>query len=63
MAVTTLSDSLIFKGWVTEVLKNGDKNWEGGWGMRENNSLTFFPTVLYKKLHFPVYFYKSFLIH
>ena len=26
MGVTTVSNSLILGGWVTEVLKNGDKN-------------------------------------
>ena len=32
VAVTTVSNSLILGGWVTEVLKNGDKNWGGGGG-------------------------------
>ena len=30
MAVTTVSNSLILGGWVTNVLKNGDKK-RGGW--------------------------------
>ena len=30
MAVTTVSNSLILGGWVTKVLKNGDKKWGGG---------------------------------
>ena len=32
MGVTTVSNSLILGGWVTKVLKNGDKNLEGGGG-------------------------------
>ena len=28
--VTTASNSLILGGWVTKVLKNGDKKWGGG---------------------------------
>ena len=30
VAVTTVSKSLILGGWVTKILKNGDKNWGGG---------------------------------
>ena len=30
MGVTTVSNSLILGGWVTKVLKNGDKNGGGG---------------------------------
>ena len=30
VAVTAVSNSLILGGWVTKVLKNGDKNWGGG---------------------------------
>ena len=30
MGVTTVTNSLILGGWVTKVLKNGDKNWGGG---------------------------------
>ena len=33
MAVTTVSKSLILGGWVTKILKNGDKKiwgWKGG---------------------------------
>ena len=33
MAVTTVSNSLILGGRVTNVLKNGDKKWGGG-GMK-----------------------------
>ena len=29
--VTTVSNSLILGGWVTKILKNGDKKWGGGW--------------------------------
>ena len=32
MGVTTVSNSLILGGWVTKVLKNGDKNRGGGGG-------------------------------
>ena len=32
MAVTTVSNSLIFGGWVTKVLKNSDKKLGGGGG-------------------------------
>ena len=39
MAVTTVSNSLILGGWVTKVLKNRDKKWEGG-RMGDNNILT-----------------------
>ena len=44
MGVTTLSNSLILGGWVTKVLKNGDKirGWKGG--------RLFRPTVLDKKI-------------
>ena len=31
MGVTTVSNSLILGGWVTNVLKNGDKKRGGGW--------------------------------
>ena len=30
MGVTTVSSSLVLQGWVTKVLKNGDKNYGGG---------------------------------
>ena len=30
VGVTTVSSSLILGGWVTKVLKNGDKKWGGG---------------------------------
>ena len=30
MGVTTVSNSLILRGWVTKVLKNGDEKWGGG---------------------------------
>ena len=40
MAVTTVSKLLILGGWVTKVLKNGDKN-RGG-RVVDNNILTFF---------------------
>ena len=48
MAVTTVSNSLILGGWVTKILKNGDKNGGGG-RVGDNNILTFCPTVLDKK--------------
>ena len=46
VAVTTVSNSLLLGGWVTKVLKNGDKNWGvGGWGgggrVSDNKTLTF----------------------
>ena len=32
VVVTTVSNSLILGGWVTKVVKNGDKKWEvEGW--------------------------------
>ena len=40
MAVTTVSSSLILGGWVTKVLKNGDKNYGGG-RVGDNKILTF----------------------
>ena len=39
MGVTTVSNSLILGGWVTNVLKNGDKN--SGGRVSDNNILTF----------------------
>ena len=41
MGVTTVSNSLILGGWVTKVLKNGDKNRGGGGRIGDNNILTF----------------------
>ena len=42
VGVTTVSNSLILGGWVTKVLKNGDKKQgEGGGGVGDNNILTF----------------------
>ena len=42
VGVTTVSSSLILGGWVTKVLKNGDKRWGGGGGrVGDNNILTF----------------------
>ena len=43
VGVTTVSKSLILGGWVTKVLKNGDKNRGGGGDGRvgDNNILTF----------------------
>ena len=49
MGVTTVSNSLILGGWVTKVLKNGDKKGGGG-RVGDNNSLTFLYYWLYKKL-------------
>ena len=40
MGVTTVSNSLILGGWVTKVLKNGDKKF-GGEGVGDKNILTF----------------------
>ena len=51
MGVTTVFNSLILGGWVTKVLKNGEK--KGGGRVGDNNILTFF--VL--KCHFPAYSY------
>ena len=39
MGVRTVSNSLILGGWVTKVLKNGDKTWGGG-RVGDNNILT-----------------------
>ena len=55
VAVTTVSTSLILRGWVTKMSKNGDKK-QGGGRVDDNNILTFCPTVLDTKCHFPVYF-------
>ena len=42
MVVTTVSNSLILGGWVTKVVKNGDKKWGGGGGrVGDNHILTF----------------------
>ena len=59
MEVTTVSNSLILRGWVTKVLNNGDKKWGGGGleGWVTTIFRLFRPTVLDKKCHFPVYFY------
>ena len=58
MGVTTVSNSLILGGWVTKVLKNGDKNRGGGGGRWVTTIFRLFrPTVLDKKCHFPAYFY------
>ena len=55
MGVTTVSNSLILGGWVTKVLKNGDKN-----RVVEGWVTTIFrlfrPTVPDKKCHFPFIF-------
>ena len=53
MGVTTVSNSLILGGWVTKVLKNGDKKLGGG-RVGDNNILIwlFCPTVLDKKCYF-----------
>ena len=40
VGVTTVSNSLILGGWVTKVLKNGDKKLGGG-GVGDNNILPF----------------------
>ena len=42
MAVTTVSNSLILGGWVTKVLKYGDKNFGGGGGRLGNNKILTF---------------------
>ena len=43
VGVTTVSNSLILGGWVTKVLKNGDKKLGGGGGnVDDNNILTFY---------------------
>ena len=45
VGVTTVSNSLILGGWMTKVLKKGDKNWGGGGGsVGDNNILTFYAT-------------------
>ena len=43
MGVTTVSNSLILRGWVTNVLRNDDENTGGGGGRRvgDNSILTF----------------------
>ena len=46
MEVTTITNLLILRGWVTKVLKNGDEKWGGGGGggggrVGHNNILTF----------------------
>ena len=63
MAVTTVPNSLILGGWMTKVLKNGDKNGGGGGGGRVGDNNIFCPTVLDKKCHFPVYFYTLLPVH
>ena len=49
VGVTTVSNSLILGGWVTKVLKNGDKKIEGG-RVGDNNILTFLCHWLDKKM-------------
>ena len=65
MVVTTASSSLILGGWVTKVLKNGDKNWGGGGveGWVTTRYRLFRPTVLDKKCHFAVYFDMRLPVH
>ena len=41
MAVTAVSNSLILGGWVTNVLKNGDKRGGGVGRVGDSNILTF----------------------
>ena len=41
VGVTTVSNSLILGGWVTKILKNGDKKGGGGGRVGDNNILTF----------------------
>ena len=49
VGVTTISNSLILGGWVTNVLKNGDKK-QGGGSVGDNNILTFLCYWLDKKV-------------
>ena len=49
VAVTTVSNSLILGGWVTNVLKKGDEK-QGGGRVGDNNILTFFCYWLDKKM-------------
>ena len=51
MGVTTVSNSLILRGWVTNVFKNGDEK-EGGGRVGNNNILTFYATGSTKKCNF-----------
>ena len=51
--VTTVSNSLILRGWVTKVLKNCGKNGGGGGGggrVCDNNMLLFYATGSTKKM-------------
>ena len=54
----TVSSLLILRGWVTNVLKNGDKKMGvGGGRVSDNNTLTFYTAGSTKKLHFGQSFY------
>ena len=44
MGVTTVSNSLILGGWVTNILKNWDEKWGVGGKVGGNNILTFYAT-------------------
>ena len=69
MSVTTVSNSLILGGWVTKVLKNSDKNGEGGGGkVGDSNILTSFILLARQKktafwVIFSVRICNVFLIH
>ena len=60
MGVTTVSNSLILGGWVTKVLKNGDKN-RGVEGWVTTICRLFRPTVLDKNATFLFIFIHIFL--
>ena len=58
MVVTTVSNSLILGGWVTKVVKNGDKKLGGGGGGRvgDNPILTSLSHCTQQKCNFFIYF-------
>ena len=56
MGVTTVSNSLILGGWVTKVLKNGDKN-RGVEGWVTTIFRLFDPAVLDKNATFCLFLY------
>ena len=60
MAVTRVSNSLIFGGWVTKVLKEWRQKIRGR-RVGDNNILTFLSYD--KKCHFPIFFNTGLPVH
>ena len=61
VVVTTVSNSLILGGWVTNVLKNGDEKIGGG-RVGDHNISTFLCYWLDKKCHFKKFHFGRFFL-